>query len=353
MKRTAATAAICLVLFSAVPARACNVPVFRYALEHWAAEPYQVTLYHHGPLATGDLVRISALELASPDRVRFHSIDLAAQPSDVRPVQLPWLVVGYPASASKSVPVWDGPLTDETAASLLDSPKRRELVQRLLAGDTAVWLLLESGRPDSDDATAHRIEAASRHIEATLRLPALSKSAEDRIRADVVPLRLSFSGVRVSRTDPAERLLVRMLLGSEPDLDAMTGPLVFPVFGRGRALYALAGAGISEANLTKAAEFLIASCSCKVKEAHPGVDLLLSADWPAAPDGATEETTAQTVEPETVPLPGGRPKATTAAVVAATPLTDAPDGQRGWLLGGIIAAALVTLVTGRMVWRGR
>ena len=54
-----------------------------------------------------------------------------------------------------------------------------------------------------------------------------------------------------------------MLLASEADLNTRKGPLLFPVFGRGRALYALAGAGINEANLTKAAEFLLGAARAR------------------------------------------------------------------------------------------
>ena len=342
------TLALLAVLYAAVPARACNVPVFRYALEHWAAEPYPVTLYHRGPLAAAELSRIDALEKASPVRVRFNSIDLATHPDEEQFASLPWLVVRYPDSSNKAAPVWQGPLTDDAVAALLDSPKRRDLVQRLLAGDSAVWVLLESGDSTIDDAVTARVSADSRRIEGTLKLPVLTKSVEDRIRDDVVPLRLSFSVVRVSRTDPAERLLIRMLLGSEPDLDARNGPLLFPVFGRGRALYALADGGINEANLSKAAEFLSGACSCKVKEAHPGVDLLLSADWPTAPEETTVETTTEPVE---VPLPSSKPKPDT-QIAAVTPEGDTTDSPRGWLLGGILGVALMTLVTG-LVWRGR
>src|SRR5438067_5486217 len=94
--------AILLLSAFAVAARACNVPVFRYALEHWAAEPYQVTLYHRGPLDAAGLARIAALEQAA--HVRFGSSDLATQTCDAPPARLPWVVVRYPATASAAVP---------------------------------------------------------------------------------------------------------------------------------------------------------------------------------------------------------------------------------------------------------
>src|SRR5438477_12847213 len=38
-------------LFGAMPVWACSVPVFRYALEHWAAAPFQAFVFHRGPLS--------------------------------------------------------------------------------------------------------------------------------------------------------------------------------------------------------------------------------------------------------------------------------------------------------------
>jgi hypothetical protein len=94
-------------------------------------------------------------------------------------------------------------------------------------------------------------------------------------------LRLEFSLLRLSRHDPNERPFIQMLLGAEADLDEMKAPIVFPVFGQGRALYALVGDGIKDETIEKAATFLIGKCSCEVKEQNPGMDLLLAADWKA------------------------------------------------------------------------
>jgi hypothetical protein len=162
-------------------------------------------------------------------------------------------------------------------------------------------------------------------------------------------LKLAFSLLRVSRSDPAERWLVRMLLASEPDLATTKGPLVFPVFGRGRALYALAGDGITDANLTKAADFLTAACSCKVKAANPGTDLLIAADWPDAPDISSTAPTSDD-DAVTVPLPTKKPRPTPTA--AALPSDEAGSG-RGWLIAGILTAALGVLLSGARIRRGR
>src|SRR5205807_1381286 len=49
--------------------------------------------------------------------------------------------------------------------------------------------------------------------------------------------------------------------------------------GRGIALYALVGKGITAENIAKAAGFLVGECSCEVRRQNPGVDLLMAADW--------------------------------------------------------------------------
>ena len=96
-------------------------------------------------------------------------------------------------------------------------------------------------------------------------------------------MRIDFPIVRLSRNDPAERTLMEILVHSEPDLTEYSGePMAFPVYGRGRALYALVGAGITPKNIEKACRFLIGACSCEVKALNPGVDLLIAADWTKA-----------------------------------------------------------------------
>ncbi len=55
--------------------------------------------------------------------------------------------------------------------------------------------------------------------------------------------------------------------------------MAFPVFGRGRALYALVGDGIQEKNIREACESMLAWCSCEIKAQSPGTDLLIAADW--------------------------------------------------------------------------
>jgi hypothetical protein len=191
---------------------------------------------------------------------------------------LPWMVVRHLNATKVAGTLWSGPLAESGIRQVLDSPARKEIVRRLAGGESVVWTLLEIGDPQKDDEAAKLIEERLAYLSNVLQLPKLDQQdlANDAAKDQ---LRLAFSVVRVSRTDAAERAFVQMLLGSEPDLAEIAEPLAFPVFGRGRVLYALAGKGINQQHIDEASSFLIGSCSCEVKEQNPGVDLLVSADW--------------------------------------------------------------------------
>jgi hypothetical protein len=129
-------------------------------------------------------------------------------------------------------------------------------------------VFLECGLEEKDESGFKRLETALSEVTEELG-PAM-------VARDPGPLH---KVVRVRRDDPAEAVLVRTLLRSEPDLLSYEEPMAFPVFGRGRALYALVGAGITRDNVWEAWVYIAGRCSCLVKEQNPGVDLLLAADW--------------------------------------------------------------------------
>jgi hypothetical protein len=162
---------------------------------------------------------------------------------------------------------------------LIQSPKRQELAQRLTAGQTAVWIFIESGNAVKDKAAMQllkqELDAAMKELEEMA--PALSEELE------MPGLSYEFSILPVSRSDPDEQMFLEMLLKSEPDLDEYSEePIVFPTFGRGRALFALVGEGINTDNLREAIAFITGPCGCEVKMLNPGVDLLMAENWDAS-----------------------------------------------------------------------
>ncbi|HXG11653.1 MAG TPA: hypothetical protein VNK04_17995 [Gemmataceae bacterium] len=289
-----------LLFLVAAPALACNVPVFRYALERWPADPYEVFVFHRGPLDPEAKAAVALLQkhaggAGSPANLNLHLLDLDKNEADEALLkwlqtqgnpELPWMVVRYPLATGINVTVWSGRLSPAAATALLDSPVRREITKRIASGETAVWLLLECGDQKKDDAAARLLQTHLAKLQTTLQLPELTDPVADRIAPTGPPLRIRFSLIRLPRSSPDEHMLIHMLLHSEEDLTDFTDePMAFPVFGRGRALWALVGKGITEENIDEAGAFLVGPCSCEVKRQNPGTDLLMTADWDSLIEG--------------------------------------------------------------------
>jgi hypothetical protein len=354
-RRAGLPALAAVLLLTAAPARACNVPVFRYALERWPADPYEVIVFHRGPLSPADTALADALaKLADADapiaNFTFERVDLEKKPDKelVRLFEslpdkdnLPLLVVCYPAPSGISANAWSGRLSTDAVRRLLDSPARREVVRRIVGGDSGVWILLECGDRGQDDAAEKLLRAELLKLQQTLKLPELTADPEDKLSGKGPELKLSFSLVRVSRSDPAEKMLVAMLERLEENLPA-DKPMAFAVFGRGRALPPTIGRGINPDTLRADARFLTGPCTCKVKEQNPGVDLLIVADWEAPV--TRQPTITLPGEPSSVTLPAQgappAPRSEAAAEVGSSPLL-----MRNLLLAGAGGLVLVGALT--------
>jgi hypothetical protein len=359
--------ACCFALGGLAVAQACNVPVFRFALERWRPDPYRVTVIHQGPLNESQLAQVAQLERISQTQgnlaVSTMDISAAVEEGDAKLVeavkaeQLPAIAVRYPQHVTVAEPIWTQPLSSEAIEALTGSPVRRELVRRLAAGQTAVWLLLESGDKEQDEAAEKLIQEQLERLQKNLELPELTDAPADNLLT-TTPLEIKFSLLRLPRID-AEVFLIESLVRSEPDLAERKEPMLFPVFGRGRALLPLIGAGITEGNIMGAAGFLTGACSCEVKALNPGFDLLLPADWDnllmLTGDGAyIAGELASSAEPEYVPIPSGASAPITSRV--ATPsarLVPSPAlpsaGQRSGALArgdAILISSLLTSVLG-------
>ena len=97
--------------------------------------------------------------------------------------------------------------------------------------------------------------------------------------------------LKVSRTDKAEKWLVDSLMAVEQDLSEYADdPMIFAVYGRGRAMPPYIGKGISAENLVDCMQFLSGPCSCQVKDMNPGMDLMMKWDWEATVEAIAEAT---------------------------------------------------------------
>jgi len=311
-----AGAAMLFLFWLSAPAGACDVPVFRYALERWPAEFFNVLVFHRGELtapqkAVADWLAERADDANRPCNVTVTLVDVqaaeakddpnAAMPEPVAALwesrkdkPLPRMVACFPSPPGRRFVAWSGDLSAAAARALVDSPARRKVVEAIAKGDSAVWLLVECGDKAKDSAAFATLQEQLGRMAKEIALPAADDpDVPDVAEDDAGPkLRIGFSVVRVSRDDAAEAPLVEMLMSTEPDLakDAASEPAAFAVFGQGRALLALVGKGINKKTLEEYVGFLCGPCSCQVKQQNPGVDLLFAADWFAPFRGAPQVT---------------------------------------------------------------
>lgn len=274
----------------------CQVPVFRYALERWSSEKYQVQILSQGTIGLEPTEWLESLESKSEllTAVELQRVDVSTS-KDAELLQI-WekhvsdeersssslLVVRYPGRFNSAIPAAIEKLTESSLPALLDSPVRQEIVKRLTAGHSAVWVLLKSGDATKDAVALQTLQAQLSHDAEHLQLPSAEElEVDDSILGKAkIPLQIKFSVVELDRSDTAERFFIESLLRSEEDLREYDNePIAFPVFGRGIVLYALVGAGISPDVVGAASKFIVGPCSCQVKEQNPGFDLLLNCDW--------------------------------------------------------------------------
>jgi len=125
----------CLLLLAGAsqPVSACNVPVFRYALERWPAEPFEVLLFYRGTLEPAQKALTDSLAQAHSANLELTLLDLESRLSPEwqklwqkqTNAALPWTIVLPPHGDEEPLPLWSGRLDSNIVAQLIDSPARR------------------------------------------------------------------------------------------------------------------------------------------------------------------------------------------------------------------------------------
>ncbi|MCA9139994.1 MAG: hypothetical protein KDB00_24645 [Planctomycetales bacterium] len=312
------------IIFASI-AYACQVPVFRYALERWPADRYELVVLHDGPISEADAKTVDRLRDADHQSPAAANYSVKVMSKDNIKDELlksawdrhgkagaPVIVSLYPPTAQE-VPdrlIKSQPLDSVSVDVIVDSPIRAEIARRLVAGESAVWIFVPCGDPKQDKVALETLTRVVDENEKTLELPEQEDVEDEKELLEQVniDLRLDFSIVTLDRQDPKEQFLLQMLLASEPDLEELSQPMAFPVLGRGRVLYALVGKGISELTIGLASRFIIGPCSCQVKDQNPGFDLLMANDWDKKIGKAklSDPLPEVTDEPVLLTIPPGR-----------------------------------------------
>ncbi len=268
---------------------ACTIPVFRYALERWESDRFLVIVYCDSQLteeqnsAITELAQRSSV-LGGPLNIEVIRYDLASPaPLKLLDVQrppvnqpLPWVEVRARTAETRTVVRWQGPLPEAIVQpGLFDSPARSEIVRRLLDGDSCVFLLVAP-----EDQVQRRSQELQTMLDSApdgLALPQGIGLPGSELYAPI-PLVIRFSVVPISHANPEEQPFLKLLAASAAEWRADTA-YVIPVFGRGRALGVFPYAEADEPLIEDVGSFLCAACSCRVKQANPGFDLLVAVNW--------------------------------------------------------------------------
>ncbi len=320
----------------AASATACDTPVYRYAMYRWEPSPYEVYHFHHGQMgeefaAVKDALASARNEKISPANVAVYPVnldedkELKTVPRDVRRLWQTKVEAGVKTPATlivnpQGTEVFSGALNKTNIDALVNSPTRQEVGKLLSKGHAGVFVLVlgkdeelnktasaaldkliadvNSGKlslysgPDAYDPLNTKLpdEKEDSRLKPSdegrgEKEPA-DVEAEDRSEApdDEQPphsaTALKFSREALEKKDP---WLLRNLMAVEGDLAEYTDePMLFVVYGRGRALPPYIGKGIVYDNLVQVTDFITSACSCTVKDQNPGVDLLMTFDWESA-----------------------------------------------------------------------
>jgi hypothetical protein len=291
-------------------AAACDTPVYRFSMysRRWAPWSYVAFYLYPGQEAAADAEANEKLkkwiaEKQEHTNLLFQAVNAAEAaslqqlPSCVRRAwqsrkdksQSLHVVVSPTATQPAAQEVFAGRLQAADVASLVDSPARREMASSLAQGHL-VLILLKGKQADQNAAAEKTIREVmesintgkidlERSIQPESLLPArpAASAGGEKVR------RLKAALLTVSRADPRETWLVRMLQRVDADLDPLSDqPMAFWIYGRGRALSPTVGQGITQEHLLEDVQLLVGPCTCEIKEQNPGADLLTTTDWEAA-----------------------------------------------------------------------
>ena len=278
---------IIISLFSLI-SEACEIPVFRYALERWNADPYRLQVYVPSgqSLSDVDQKRIDSFVLESFKSGGDANFSIEELEKDHSKVTYELL---YPLKSGIIRPVISGDLKDLKSKLILSSPSRSKLEKFILSGKSIVWVIIPSDDPvkseDFKKALKARVSKALSSVKLSdgiikkenTKNEKLSKEELENILHSQIPLELSFELIEIDRNDQRESVFIDMLLRQNPQLMDYKGSIAFPVFGRGRVLDGVTD--VNNGELEELTVYLSSHCSCTVKEENPGIDLLMVVPW--------------------------------------------------------------------------
>jgi hypothetical protein len=253
-------------------ATACDVPVFRFALERWQPDTYKVMI-------TGQYSEPEKDQLRQP-------LELINVEVEFLEGEQPRVDLFTPGEHPKRIFSHDAP--QQAVAQIADSDIRKAVVDKILSGVSGVFVIVNSGNEAQDNQALIEVNHAIQNAEKQLTILSgvVHADSEEKDLRDpdnnlrsTLDLKIDFDVIVMDRSNDV--VITQMLLSVEDDLSDIESVMVFPLFGRGRVLPPFIGKGISRDNLMTPLREITAACSCTIKNQNPGSDIILQADWDA------------------------------------------------------------------------
>jgi hypothetical protein len=315
----------------AISACACSLPVFRFALDRWPADTFRLLVAEQ-----------EAKEPAIAKFLRNFGADSGLNLEIQRTADGPSRLLRPPQGEAAETTIWQGHIEVNWLQQLGNSPASAQIVGHLLAGDSAVWVLVESGNPALNEAAAAALEKRLGYLQQAIQIPPADPNDLSSRPGPGPELAVRFSLLRIRPAvlpgAPTEGLLRAALAGPQSGLASTDKPWFAAVFGRGRVLGAWPAADFGAEQIDEICIFLSGACSCQVKRQNPGWDLLLKIDWEERlrAIGLAREQSAQTTPPPSSPAvaaPSPPPPPETVRFEPAAPQADPQDATSPQLHG--------------------
>jgi hypothetical protein len=307
-----------MLVVGAAQSSACSTPVYRYAMYRWFPAPYRVVFMHDVEPGEADLKLHAAIDAHGDyDKEKFANIELMLTDLKKNPE-----LKGWPTFIKKAweegrggtlpeymvvSPLGDilhiGQLDEAEIKAMVGSPARDQMMKHLAEGKTCAYVLLTCSDDKKNEAAEKIVKKAIKAVDSGEiefydgELPYWGEEDEQEEGEDneekekKSPHSIGF--VKVDRESKTERWLVRSLLSTEPDLKDIDEPMVFAVFGRGRAFPPYLGKGVTYDNMLDYFSEVTGACSCTVKDQNPGIDLLMLNNWDAVAEAMADRYGAE------------------------------------------------------------
>ena len=234
-----------VIILAGILGLSCSTRVSEWVLINALPEMYTLVYFHGGEITAGEVKQNEALQPA------MESANIRFRTSRKGGIQTPYYVLYYMDrvfARYNSAP---------EIKQLCNSPLRQSIAEELLSGKLCVMLYLKTGNEEKD---AKGWQAMQKFMLTS-------------------PFGEVITVVELNRDSWHEVHFTNMLLHVEDDLKDIREPMLFGIFGRFKALEPLVAGGITEENIRLMVDYLTAECSCLIKDALPGTDILFSGSW--------------------------------------------------------------------------